>query len=351
MFSPEQYRAVREAAGVLDRSRRGRIRLTGQDRRDYLQGLLTNDIAALTPGTGCYAALLTAQGRMISDMYVVETGDSVLLDTEPDVVDRVRELLEQFVFSEDVQVVDETRSLAQVSLIGPKAVEIAERVVGATGLDSLQVLQNRVAPWRESPLVIVRRDDLGAPGFDLVIDRSLAENLIDALRAAGAAPVEESTAEITRIEGGRPKFRRDMNEETIPLEAGIEERAISLTKGCYVGQEIIIRVLHRGHGRVARRLVGLMFEPSTPVPAPGDRVRVGNREVGAITSATWSPALHRPIAMAYVHREFVEPLTTVDVVSGTVASPAVVSPLPFVPRPAAPDAQSTPHQPVETPER
>jgi folate-binding protein YgfZ len=351
MFSPEQYRTLRNGAALIDRSYRGRLRLTGQDRRDYLQGLLTNDIAALTPGTGCYAALLTAQGRMISDMYVVETGDSVLLDVEPQVLDRVRGLLEQFIFSEDVHVIDETASLGQIGVLGPSSAAIVAGVVSGAEPESLRVLQNRTGRWCESEVMVVRRDDLGAPGFDLLIDRNRAASLADALREGGAMPVDLPTTEITRVEAGRPLFRRDMDEDTIPLEAGIEARAISLTKGCYVGQEIIIRVLHRGHGRVARRLVGLSLEPGASVPAAGDRVRAGDRDIGSITSAVWSPALDRPIALAYVHREFVEPSTAVEIVSGSAALPATVTSLPFVTPEAASASQSAPRQPAETQER
>jgi folate-binding protein YgfZ len=355
MFSPEQYRALRAGSGLVDRSNRGRLRLTGQDRRDYLQGLLTNDIMALTPGTGCYAALLTAQGRMIADVYVVETGDSVLIDLEADVLERVRGLLEQFIFSEDVQVVDVTARLAQLGVFGPSSSSVITAAlrddsVQADTLESMNVLQNRSARWRDSAVIIVRRDDVGVPGFDLLIDRDLAEDAAAALRSAGALPIDPSTTDVTRIEAGVPMFHRDMDETTIPLEAGIEERAISLTKGCYVGQEIIIRVLHRGQGRVARRLAGLTLESSDAVPAAGDRVRAGNRVVGAITSAVWSPSLQRPIAMAYLHREFVEPSTIVDVVSGTAVRPATVTPLPFVSHSDQSASQSVRRQPVETPE-
>ncbi len=140
--------------------------------------------------------------------------------------------------------------------------------------------------------------------------------LARAVTDAGAILVDADVAETCRIENGRPAFGKDMTEDTIPLEAGIEDRAISLTKGCYVGQEIIIRVLHRGQGRVARRLVGLTFDPTAAAPARGSAIRGGDREIGAVTSAVWSPALGRPIAMGYVHRDFVEPGTAVVVVTG-----------------------------------
>ena len=167
--------------------------------------------------------------------------------------------------------------------------------------------------------------DTGEPGFDVFVDRASGDRLKAALVSGGALDVDAATADAIRIEAGVPVFHRDMDEDTIPLEAGIESRAISLTKGCYVGQEVIIRVLHRGHGRVARKLVGLVME-GTAVPAAGTGVRADERDAGKVTSAALSPALGRPIALAYVQRDFVSPGTrlTVD------GAPATVTALPFV---------------------
>ena len=332
MFSPEQYRALRDGAGLVDRSNRGRLRLTGQDRRDYLQGLLSNDITALSPGSGCYASLLTAQGRMIADMYVMETGEAVLLDLEREVAARVAAHLEQFVFSEDVAVADVTGSIAQLGVFGPRAADVVCRALdssattNASDLERLPVLGNRPSTWDGSPVTIVRRDDLGGLGFDLWIPVERVDSLAQAIRAAGAVEVEPDVVEMRRVEAGRPIFGKDMTDDTIPLEAGIEDRAISQTKGCYVGQEVIIRVLHRGHGRVARRLVGLTCEGTSEVPAVGAPIASAERTIGAVTSAVWSPSLERPIALGYVHRDFVEPGTAVTIGSGVAA---VVTKLPF----------------------
>ncbi len=343
MISLEQYRALRDSAGFVNRSERGRLRLTGADRRDYLQGLLTNDIAALSPGTGCYACLLTAQGRMIADMYVIETGDAILMDLERAVTARVGEHLAQFVFSEDVEVTDISGSTAQLGIFGPDAAHVVNRVFASRGsapttddLESLRVLENRTLSWSaspersESPVTIVRRDDLGGLGFDVWIGAEHSDAFTAALRSAGAVAVDSEVADVCRIENGRPLFGPDMTTDTIPLEAGIEDRAISLTKGCYVGQEIIIRVLHRGQGRVARRLVGLRFDPTASVPGVGSTIRAEDREIGLVTSAAMSPALGRPIALGYVRRDFAEPGIAVIVVSGNQALPAVVTQLPFV---------------------
>jgi folate-binding protein YgfZ len=169
--------------------------------------------------------------------------------------------------------------------------------------------------------------DTGEPGYDLYVERAQAGALAAALTAAGAVMLDEATVEALRIEAGVPLFHRDMDEETLPLEAGIEARAISFTKGCYVGQEVVIRVLHRGHGRVVKKLVGLTFDRE-PVPAPGAQIRSGDREAGEVTSSTMSPALQRPIALAYVHRDFLEPGTALTVDGAN----AIVTTLPFVSR-------------------
>ncbi|HSC29281.1 MAG TPA: glycine cleavage T C-terminal barrel domain-containing protein [Vicinamibacterales bacterium] len=343
MFS-QDYRTLRTAAGLVDRSR-ALVRLTGSDRRSYLQGLLTNDILALTRGTGCYATLLTPQGRMIADMRVLETGDAVLIDLAESVAAAVRDRLEQLVFSEDVTVADGGGSGILLGVYGPLAAETVSRALDGEGssgddaaalgrLRSMRTFDNTWWDCGGVPVLVVRSDEIGVDGFDVVVPRERSDALRAALRAAGALDVSAEAVHVCRIEAGRPLFGEDMDGDTIPLEAGIEDRAISQTKGCYVGQEIIIRVLHRGHGRVARRLVGLTLEPGAAVPVRGDRIRAGEREVGTVTSAAPSPALGRPIALGYVHRDFVAPDTPLVILSGSHPAPAVVSRLPF--RPARP---------------
>lgn len=310
MFSLDQYRALHDGAGVFPRTDRSRLLLRGEDRRSYLQGLLSNDIAALTPGTGCYATLLTAQGRMISDMRVFELGDAVLLDLEAAVAPGVRAHLDMFVITEDVTVEDVTGTLAQVGLYGPKAGEVLERLRA-----------NGTAPLHALP-----SSDIGVNGVDLIVPLPEEPALIQTLTAMGAIRISPETADVTRIEAGIPRFLVDMDTSTIPLEAGIEDRAISLTKGCYVGQEVIIRVLHRGGGRVAKKLVGLALDGSAQ---PGDIVFAETREIGRVTSAADSPALGKRLALAYLHRDFVEPGTPVYVRTAAGDSPAAVIKLPI----------------------
>ena len=340
MSAPEQYHALRHRAALVDRSARGRLRLAGRDRRAYLQGLLTNDIAALGPGEGCYAAYLTPQGRMIADMRVFELGDAILVDLEGPVTDAVRDRWEMFIFSEDVQIADRSVDTVELGVYGPAAADALSTVLAqahaadepapsADQLEAMSVFSNARWDFRGEPAIVLRSDDPGVHGFDLVVAARHREALEALFLAAGVPAAGPEVVEVTRVEAGRPRFGVDMDAETIPLEAGIEARAISLTKGCYVGQEIIIRVLHRGHGRVARRLVGLTFEPGAEVPQAGDGVRSDGREIGAVTSAVRSPGLERPIALAYVHRDFVEPGTPV-VVTGTSERAARVAALPFI---------------------
>jgi folate-binding protein YgfZ len=325
MFSHEEYRVLHEGAALLDRTaERGRLELRGADRRSYLHGLLTNDIAGLAAGRGCYAALLTPQGRMISDMRVSELRDRLIIDLPASASDGVRQRLADFIFSEDVEVQDMAAAAAPDAhwgLYGPAAGRLAASVLdaGANAPDVLQSLPlygNVEGSFRDRPVILVRSDDFGIDGFEMLVDASVSSPLEKALLDAGAQRIAGDTADVTRVEAGRPAFGRDMDATTIPLEAGIEDRAISLTKGCYVGQEIIIRVLHRGQGRVAKRLVGIMGGPGEGPLLPGMRLESGGRDVGSLTSAVESPALRRPIALGYVHRDFSEPGQVLGITTG-----------------------------------
>ena len=313
-ISIQAYDAARERAGLVDRTEYGYIVVSGKDRASYLQGLLTNDILALGPGQGCYAAYLTAQGRMIADLWVYELGDVILIRVLRDVRPTVLEKLDQLIFSEDVQLGDVTDAFMGMAVVGPQAASFlssALEVPEAT-LSDLPEHGNLRAAFQGQPAIVLRISDFGESAFDVLVEAIAFESLRAAMRRAGAVIIDGATAEVMRIEAGVPKFHQDMDEDTIPLEAGIESRAISLTKGCYVGQEVIIRVLHRGHGRVARKLVGLVKEGDVTMTR-GAVVQADGKEIGEVTSAAWSPALRRPIAMAYVHRDFVSPGTHVTV--------------------------------------
>lgn len=320
------YRRVREGAAIGALAPREAIGISGADRLSYLQGLLTNDIQALVPGTGCYAAWLTPQGRMLTDMHVLESGSMVLMDVPAGELDATLQRLDQFIFTEEVRVESLAPSLRSVWIHGPQAPSCLDAVFGAAGFAGWAPYHHEPLTCQELPVVVARIDQVGVPGYCLFVQPSGESRLLKALAEAGASVVEPAALEAARIEAGYPVFGVDMTGDTIPLEAGIEPRAISFTKGCYVGQEVIVRVLHRGGGRVAKRLVGLRVHGE--VPARGALVFAAGREVGRITSAAASPALGT-VALGYLHRDFVAAGTTVEVDTPFGRAPAVVTDRPM----------------------
>ena len=310
-MTDNEYRQIHEGAAIGAVQPRAQLAVAGKDRASFLQGLLTNDVQALEPGTGCYAAWLTPQGRMLTDLHVLESGGMMLLDVPQFTADACLARLEQFHFSEEVVISSLTGSLVGVWLHGPTAPVVVEAVLeGAHGLAQWPSYRHRPLVYQGEPAVLVRIDQLGVPGFCIYVSPAHEESLVASLVVAGAVGAGQEAIDAARIEAGYPLFGIDMNTDTIPLEAGIEQRAISTTKGCYVGQEVIIRVLHRGHGRVAKHLVLLSVEGPTHVGAP---VFAGEREVGRVTSAGVSPRAGA-LALGYVHRDFVTPGTefTID---------------------------------------
>jgi len=327
MSQHNSYQLARTGAAIVDRSERGWVVVSGADRRSYLHGLLTNDIATLQAGQGCYAAYLTPQGRMIADLWVYELGDVLLVSMIRDVKPTVLARLDQFIFTEDVQLGDVTDTFGATAVVGPRAARAlaAAADVAVDQLSALPEHGNLRIAFERQPAIVLRTTDTGESGFDILVASEQVARLRERLRAGGTGDVDAGVAEALRIEAAIPRFHRDMDEETIPLEAGIEVRAISMTKGCYVGQEVIVRVLHRGHGRVARRLVGLTVNGSA-VPPAGAPVEAEGKQIGSVTSSVMSPALSKPIALAYLHRDFVTAGTIVRVND----TDAVVTPTPFV---------------------
>ena len=297
MFSDQQYNAAHNSAVLIERSSQGTVALTGADRASFLHALLTNDIAGLPKGRGVYAAYLTPQGRMISDMRVIETGSRLLLNVDRHVAAPLAERFETLIFSEDVQAKDAS-DIAVLGVHGPASARMIQHATSVSVADLTSQYDNLTV----ESLTIVRDDALGVPGYDVYVPGSDRDAIRAKLIDAGAVPVSDEVAEALRIEAGRPLFGVDMTTDTIPLEAGIEDRAISFTKGCYVGQEVIVRIMHRGHGRVARRLVSIVIAGGD-VPARGDKILLGDRTVGEITSATASPRAGSPLALGYVQRE------------------------------------------------
>ncbi len=282
-----QYRQLREECGLLDRSARGKLLVTGPDAAEFLQGQVTNDVEALEPGEGCYAALLDRKGHIQADMRVLRlAAGEFWIDTGPQTAAVTRRHLETYKIGREVEVEDVTESRAIVSLIGPATGAVA-------GTAALPPHANETTSVAAVECIAAGT----AGGVDLIADAAEAGRLVAVLREAGAAEVDEAAAEILRIEAGVPRFGAEMSAETMPAEAGIVEAAVSFTKGCYIGQEPVARLHHRG--RPNRHLRGLRL--SAPAE-PGTPLSLGDREVGRVGSAAVSPA-HGPIALAIVRRE------------------------------------------------
>jgi folate-binding protein YgfZ len=301
----DQYRIIATGAGWHDKRPRGRLRIEGRDAAAFLHALVSNDVESLAEGRGVYAAYLTPQGRMIADLRVYRRGDHLLIDTPPGLAAPLAARLDQLIFAEDVRVSDVSESLSQVGVVGGSAAGILARALG------LDPAQTESLPLRaqlgSGEALVVRTDDADLPSFDLFVPAAGFEAAVVGLAEAGAVPVAHDLVEALRIEAGRPAFGADMTEDTIPLEAGLLDRAISMTKGCYVGQEVIVRVLHRGGGRVAKRLVRMDVEPSHAGVIPAGAVMLADeREVGRVTSAAWSPRLEHGVALGYVQRDAAE---------------------------------------------
>jgi folate-binding protein YgfZ len=298
------YDALLRGAAFVRRTDRGVVRLRGADRLSWLQGLVTNDVSGLTVGQRRYAALLTPQGRMVTDLWVVETVDATLLDVPASLAAHLGGRLDSLIFAEDVQVDEVSHDIIGVQLFGTADTA--------------------------SALAAVRDDTYGVPSAAVYVP-ALDFGHLESSWAQTHEPVGLEALDVLRIEAGVPRFLVDMTDDTIPLEAGIEDRAISFTKGCYVGQEIIVRVTTRGGGRVGRRLVGLRLADAAPAPHTGATLHAAGRAVGRVTSAAWSPRCDAVIGLGYVHRDFTDVGTTLEVHDDTRRDTATVHALPFVP--------------------
>ena len=319
MADPADESAVRSGAAIGSISAHALVAVAGPDRATYLQGLLTNDIQALAEGSGCYAAWLTPQGRMLTDMHVLQSAGMILLDVPVEQLDSILARLDQFLFSEDVRIESLAEAMTGVWVHGPRAAAVVEQVVhGVNGLDDWSDYKHATGTFDGDPVSVARIDQIGVPGYCVFLARAIEPRFIASAVSAGAKVVSPDALQAARIAAGYPVFGVDMTAETIPLEAGIEDRAISFTKGCFVGQEVVIRVMHRGGGRVAKKLVGFRLAPDQNAdqnvghPFKGAKVFAGDREIGFVTSAAASPTLG-PIALGYVHRDFTAAGTGVQV--------------------------------------
>ena len=305
-----QYRVLREGAAIVDRSDRGKLKVHGADAAEYLQGQLTNEIEALEPDQGAYAALLDRKGHIQADMRVLKLGTGELwLDLEPAATEAVLKHLRTYSIGRELEISDVGAEWAITSLIGPAAPSAA----GFEGLTREHAQRIRDTDGIE---VLAVATDLG---LDLITRAEQADALRERIAAAGAEEVSPEAAEIVRIESGRPRFGLDFGSDHMPAEAGITDRAVNFEKGCYIGQEPVARLHYRG--RPNRSLRGLRLSAAAE---PGTPLMLGEREVGKAGSTCLSPA-HGPIALAVVRRE----AEAGDTVAFGDGGNAEVSELPF----------------------
>jgi folate-binding protein YgfZ len=313
MWFVDAYTAMTQGAALVDRSESGKLALTGPDAKAFLNGQVTNDIEALTPGTGCYAALLTHKGKMLADLRVLDTqkfttpiGELLLLCERP-ALQALFDAIRRFKVGFDCELEKRTVERGLLSLIGPRSEELA----GDVPADEHA---NRAGSIAGAPVLLVRTD----AGVDIVCDSADTAAVREALLTAGAVEIDAATAEVLRVEHGRPRYGIDLDDSVIPQEAGLNERAVSFTKGCYVGQETVARLHYRG--KPNRHLRGLRLHDDV---APGTALQLGDREVGRLTSVARSPRFG-PVGLALVRRE-AQPGDVLD--AGGVA--AEVVDLPF----------------------
>ncbi len=303
--------ALRTGAGLIDRSERGKLALSGPDAKAALNALVTNEIETLEPGTGLYAAVLTPKGKMLGDLRVLDTGDELLLDTERPALQAVFDALRHGLVGFDAELHKRTLQRGLLSLIGPRSRTVA-------GAPDLGAVEHASRPGRIDGVdVVLAATDTGV---DVICPGDETGHVRDALLAAGATAAQEADADVLRVESGRPRYGVDLDDATIPQEGGLNERAVSFTKGCYPGQETVARLFYKG--RPNRWLCGLRL--SAPVEA-GASLVLGERAVGTLTSSVVSPGFG-PIGLALVRRE-AEVGSELAVGSGGVS--AVVVHLPF----------------------
>jgi len=330
-----EHSALRTSAGVLDLSSRSRLCLVGADRARYLHGQVTNEVKKLTPGTGTYATVTTAKGKLEADLNIFCLADELLLDFEPGLTEKITARLEKFIVADDVQIVDAAPHYGLLTVQGPRS----EEVIRALGLPGdgeppARPFQSvKISDPSLGELYVARLPRLGTTGFDLYVPNdslgAVADKLIAAARQVGGRAVGWTAFEMARIEAGLPRFGVDMDETNLPLECGLEARAISYSKGCYIGQEVINRIHSVGH--VNRELRGLhLADDLSALPVRGDKLFQSGKEVGYVTSAVHSPALQANIALGYVRREVnqIGGELVLQTLSGE--STARIVPLPFL---------------------
>jgi aminomethyltransferase len=323
-----QYSIVRgDGAGVIDLSARGRLLVSGSEAAMFLNGLITNDIKTLAVNSWMAAVFPNVQGRLIAAVRIIHCDNGFLIESESTSFGTVAKLLERFTLAGDFRLKDLTNETAVLSVQGRNAAEIVRKTLG----DSAAAVargQVTTAPLENgNEVTVIRATHTGEDGFDLFVDANEASTLSASLQAAGAHSLDPELAEVLRIEAGIPRFGIDMDETKVVTETNLDE-AVSFTKGCYIGQEIIARIKYRGH--VAKKLTGVTMVEEVEIERDAKILSAEDKEIGSITSATFSSQLKQTIALAYVKYDYLAPGTKVKVVAAGGSYPATVTELPFI---------------------
>lgn len=328
--SAAEYAAVRSAAGLMDLSYRGLLQLTGPDRFSFLQGMLSNDVLALKSFTGQYATLLSQQGKIIADVRVLCALNSIYLDFFESLKAKILSHLNRYLVADEVEIADRSSEYATLSIQGPQSEALLRKLVAQVELPEAP-LRHAMIALDGTAICTVFASHTGEAGFDLIGPVAklpdLAQRLSEAGKEFSAVWVGEEAQNVLRVEAGIPRYGVDFTEDNLLLEVGLDD-AVSFSKGCYLGQEVVERIRSRGH--VNKKLAGLILDGEASAN-PGDAIVYAGKAVGNITSAVQSPALGRPIALGYVHRDCWNPGTRLIVKHDAGELPAEVTNLPFVP--------------------
>ena len=328
-----EHLGVRNNVGIADVSYRVRHRLTGEDRAKFLHRIISNDVESLTTGQGTYAMLLTHRGKIITDLNITVLEDAISIDTAPETTENLFSELDKYIIADDVELSDITAETGAIAVHGPKSVDLVQSIFGLNGLDALPERYNCVREADENfkhTIVCVRTDSTGEMGWTLYTAAEALGSLWETLMTEGerfnVQPIGWNALESLRIEAGVPRYGTELTDAVIPLEAELEH-AIDFEKGCYIGQEIVARMKYRGHPN--RLLRGIEIDVDSTlqdhrVLHPQASVFKEDKEIGWITSATFSPTLEKLIALGYVRMAVTEAGSCVQIetpdghVDGTV---------------------------------
>ncbi len=312
---------------MIDLSARGRLLVSGSEVVMFLNGLITNDMKTLVVNSWMPAVFPNVQGRLLAAVRVIHRDDGFLIDTESATLETVAKLLERFTLAGDFRVKDLTSETAMLSVQGGNAAEVIRTAFGETAATVAREQVRNAQLEHGSEVTVIRATHTGEDGFDIFVNANEGQTLLELLTRAGAQPFGPEVAETLRIEAGIPRFGIDMDETKVVTETNLDD-AVSFTKGCYIGQEIIARIKYRGH--VAKKLTGVMLETDVALESDAKILSFGDKEIGSVTSSTISPQLKKTIALAYVKYDYLESGTKVKVIAAGEEYPAVVTELPFV---------------------